>query len=620
MSSFEQIAKQAEADLNTYQAKTGNARAQGLDDAGVNSFAEKKFENASVEYGDELSTNAGYNKRIPPSEGGELDDRGRQTRGEHFEGQGGPEEKLARANYDAGGNNDNDVVPANITKVPGEASGSGDILTAGRAAAQSNVGRNPPGPGGSQFKGEDYYNPESVPDSISAEGNVAPESVTEASREAEGYENRRTELSLLRHTDTKVLLAFWLFGLINNVLYVIILSAAQDLVGSVPKGVVLLADVLPSFLTKLIAPYFIHRVPYSMRILAFIALSATGMFMVALTPPSQSVAVKMVGVVLASLSSGGGELSFLGLTHYYGHISLAGWGSGTGAAGLVGAGLYVTLTDWWGFSVRDSLLFSACLPAVMFLSFFVILPKEPLRQSYRPKDYDPIPEQALDQDDLDDVSPSAASSALLAPGPSVATTAYPHHHSGEANSLRANLKRAKALVIPYMMPLLLVYVAEYTINQGVAPTLLFPLASSPFKEYREFYPFYGFLYQLGVFISRSSISFFRTHHLYLPSLLQVANLSILTLHAMVFFIPSVYIVFLIIFWEGLLGGAVYVNCFAEIMENVPPEEREFSLGATSVSDSGGICIAGFIGIILEPGLCNYQVAHGRDWCKKISIQ
>jgi hypothetical protein len=77
MSNYEQIAKNAEADLNSYQAKTGNARSQGLDDAGVNSMADKKFENAGVQYGDELSTNAGYNKRIPPSEGGILDDRGR---------------------------------------------------------------------------------------------------------------------------------------------------------------------------------------------------------------------------------------------------------------------------------------------------------------------------------------------------------------------------------------------------------------------------------------------------------------------------------------------------------------------------------------------------------------
>ncbi|KAG5658094.1 hypothetical protein KAF25_007045 [Fusarium avenaceum] len=423
--------------------------------------------------------------------------------------------------------------------------------------------------------------------------------------------------AMLGHHETKVIVAFWLFGLINNVLYVIILSAAQDLVGSLPKGVVLLADVVPSFLTKLVAPYFIHRVPYRTRILIFIALSVAGMLMVALTPGTQTVAIKLVGVVLASISAGGGELSFLGLTHFYGPMSLAGWGSGTGAAGLVGAGLYVLFTDWWGLSVRSSLLISACFPAIMFISFFVILPLGPLRDGTTRKDYDAI--RDLEDEDVDHMDQGTASSALLAPGPSVAATAYSAHNT-PALTVRDRLNKVKVLFVPYMLPLLLVYVAEYTINQGVAPTLLFPLNESPFDEFRAFYPFYGFLYQLGVFISRSSTPFLRIHHLYLPSMLQVANLFLLTFHAVYFFLPSVYIVFLVVFWEGLLGGAVYVNCFAEIMENVPAEDREFSLGATTVSDSGGISIAGLISIVMETKLCNYQVAHGRDWCRRISAQ
>ncbi|TQW05629.1 CLN3 protein [Cordyceps javanica] len=292
---------------------------------------------------------------------------------------------------------------------------------------------------------------------------------------------------------------------------------------------------------------------------------------------------------------------------------LAGWGSGTGAAGLVGAGLYVAMTEWWRFSVRGSLLFAATLPVVMLASFFAVLPQGPLLKGATGNaGYGAVP----GDDAADDEEESSATAALLNPRHAQLTA----NRASELSALKANLRRARSLVIPYMLPLLLVYVAEYTINQGVAPTLLFPLSESPFAEFREFYPFYGFLYQLGVFISRSSISFVRIHRLYLPSFLQIGNLALLTLHAMLFFIPSVYFVFIIIFWEGLLGGAVYVNCFAEIMENVPEEEREFSLSATTVSDSGGICIAGLVGIVMETGLCNYQVAHGRDWCKQIKVQ
>ncbi|KAF2966032.1 hypothetical protein GQX73_g7565 [Xylaria multiplex] len=429
--------------------------------------------------------------------------------------------------------------------------------------------------------------------------------------------------SIFHNSDISVLVAFWLFGLINNVLYVVILSAAQDLVGpEVPKGLVLLANILPSFSVKLIGPYFIHRVPYSTRILAFAAISSAGMFMIAFTPPDQSVAIKMVGVMLASLASGAGELSFLGLTHYYGHISLAAWGSGTGAAGLVGAGLYVLLTDWLGFSVKNSLLASAYLPVVMLISFFLILPRRPLREAARAQEYQPLrdSDEAASQTIRDTPAANAASS-LLAPGPVVtsASASISDAREDSWSKIAANLGRAKSLFFPYMLPLFLVYVAEYIINQGVSPTLLFPLESSPFSELRDFYPMYGFLYQIGVFVSRSSIAFIRVRQLYLASLLQVGNLVLLTLHSLFNFIPNVYIIFLIVFWEGLLGGGVYVNTFAEIMENIPFEEREFSLGATSVSDSAGICIAGFVSMAMEVWLCNYQVQHGRDWCKKIRV-
>jgi battenin len=391
----------------------------------------------------------------------------------------------------------------------------------------------------------------------------------------------------------------------------------------VPKGVVLLADVMPSFLTKLVAPYFIHRVPYPVRIAVFVGLSCAGMLTVAFAPAggeAAAVGVKLFGVVLASLSSGGGELSFLGLTHYYGHVSLAAWGSGTGGAGLIGAGLYVLLTGWVGLGVRGSLLVGAVLPSVMVFAFWGVLPRERLK-GWK-SGYEPLEEREAEREEdegFEDVPTGAASAGLLAPGPAVAATAYTHHHPqhGGKTSFLGNLRRARALFFPYMLPLLLVYVAEYTINQGVAPTLLFPLEQSPFSEFREFYPFYGFLYQLGVFISRSSTPFIRIHHLYLPSLLQVANLVLLTLHALLNFIPSVYLVFIVVFWEGLLGGAVYVNTFAEIMENVPAEDREFSLGATSVSDSGGICIAGFLGMAMEVWLCHWQVSHGRDYCRRI---
>jgi battenin len=90
----------------------------------------------------------------------------------------------------------------------------------------------------------------------------------------------------------------------------------------------------------------------------------------------------MAGVVLASLSSGMGELSFLSLTHYFGPFSLAAWGSGTGGAGLVGAGAYALATTSMGLSSKNTLFASAFLPIIMLVSFFLILPRGPLKRRH----------------------------------------------------------------------------------------------------------------------------------------------------------------------------------------------------------------------------------------------
>jgi hypothetical protein len=245
-------------------------------------------------------------------------------------------------------------------------------------------------------------------------------------------------------------------GLINNVLYVIILSAALDLVGpSVPKGVVLLCDVIPSFLTKLCAPYFIHKIPYNVRILIFVALSACGMFIIALTPPQQdsrTIAIKMCGVMLASLSSGGGELSFLGLTHYYGHFALAAWGSGTGGAGLIGAGAYAIATNTLQIDPRTSLLVFAFLPLIMVFSFFVILPLGPLHTgTAKNGGYEAIEN---DEDNSEDVISEEEQDRLLSssihstPGQSVSPIQSKTSTGGALNSFKANLHRARGLFFP----------------------------------------------------------------------------------------------------------------------------------------------------------------------------
>ncbi|GME77289.1 unnamed protein product [Ambrosiozyma monospora] len=86
------------------------------------------------------------------------------------------------------------------------------------------------------------------------------------------------------------------------------------------------------------------------------------------------------------------------------------------------------------------------------------------------------------------------------------------------------------------------------------------------------------------------------------------------LQSLFMFIPNIWIMFVLIFYEGLLGGSGYVNTYMNVTEFTQLEEREFAMGCVSISDSAGIVLAATISMFLEPALCQYQVGDGRPYC------
>lgn len=441
-------------------------------------------------------------------------------------------------------------------------------------------------------------------------------------------------MSILTRTEniSKLFASFFIFGLVNNVLYVIILTAAHDLVPpTTPKSLILLADILPAFTLKLSLPLLaktthIHPgedgptgqtetqepggsakekaglgINYPRRLAVIVILSCIGMFLTSL--PTR-LPIVLFGIVLASLSSGLGEITFLQLSHYYNsdnsNIPIHGWSSGTGGAGLVGSGLILLLTTIFKFPITWVLRASALIPLVQFWVYHFFLPTP------------------LSLTGFSSASPNEENIQLLEES-SIAfenLDLIVNRDTGNAPTvgLSSLIQKVNKYIFVYMFPLAMVYFAEYTINQGVAPTMLFPLNETPFSTYRDSYVTYGTIYQIGVFVSRSSGSFFKIKYLNLMGLLQTINLVACILQSIYIWIPSIWIVFILIFYEGLLGGAAYVNTFMNVSEEVPFDEREFALGCVGMSDSFGIVLAASISMWLEPELCRYQQGTGRNWC------
>ncbi|XP_063593579.1 battenin-like [Penaeus indicus] len=391
------------------------------------------------------------------------------------------------------------------------------------------------------------------------------------------------------------LLAYWLLGLTNNFAYVVMLSAAHDILSqdfsndavglpenatniSNPRdcnrmstGAILLADIIPSLIMKIFAPFMWSHVHF--RVGTVVMLCGLSFVLVG-EAVSENMAI--IGVVCASASSGLGEVTFLAYTARFHRNVVSTWSSGTGAAGLFGALSYAGFTSA-GLTPRTTVLLMLIIPVIMSLSFWLLL-KHPnqaglcgSRQNYK----------IITQEEDDE--------------------------SVEAKDFEVSLRFSEKMellpsLLKYMIPIALVYIAEYVINQGLVELIYFP-GEKDWLNHHEQYRWYQATYQLGVLISRSSVNFFYIRQIWITTVLQWLNVLIFLTSAIFWWISSIWVILVLILWEGLLGGAAYVNTFYKITEEVSDHQKPFAMAITTLSDTVGVTIAGFISIPLHNVIC-----------------
>uniref|UniRef100_A0A7N4Q1H6 Battenin n=1 Tax=Sarcophilus harrisii TaxID=9305 RepID=A0A7N4Q1H6_SARHA len=354
------------------------------------------------------------------------------------------------------------------------------------------------------------------------------------------------------------------------------LSAAHDILKhqTAPENnshAVLLADILPTLIIKLLAPLGLHLLPYSPRVI-LCGVCAAGSFL--LVAFSQEVMTSLSGVVLASISSGLGEITFLALTAFYPSEVVSWWSSGTGGAGLLGALSYLGLT-LVGLSPGNALISMLGIPVLLLATYFLLLKSPDSLASQR-----------------DEVFGSSTQQPLIA-----GENSKPNFNLSLSFSDRWNVFKG---LLKYIVPLALVYFAEYFINQGLFELLFFRNTS---LNHAQQYRWYQMLYQAGVFVSRSSLHCCHFRFIWILAVLQFLNLGFLMAAVWFGFLPSIYLVFLIILYEGFLGGAAYVNTFHNIAVETQDEHREFAMATACIADTLGISLSGALALPLHDFLC-----------------
>jgi battenin len=388
-------------------------------------------------------------------------------------------------------------------------------------------------------------------------------------RQKEKERNREYKAST-SSTSLRNLTAFFIAGLLNNYGYVLLLTAAEDLLHGY-AGVILLCSIIPSLIVKATAPLYFHFIPYNIRVIALVVLSCASFQSIAWF---DNVYIKLTGVVLSSISSGGGEVTFLQMSSYYHKNVVSTWSSGTGGAGILGAFTYLLLHGWMHLSPKSVMFISTFLPFLLLFSVFVLMTGNHAEYGFFSAGSGK--KQLLDDDNME--------------------------KSTNPLTTTEKLKLILPLAVKFMFPLAIVYYMEYLINTAIAPNLSFKTGLITSNSY----VYYMNIYQVGVFISRSSVNLFPIRRLWIPAILQTLNLVILFTDAYFRIIPSIWFIFMVIFWEGLLGGGIYVNTYYRMSVDIKPSHREFSMSIVSNADSLGIFLSGLTATFLQSWIRRHQ--------------
>ncbi|KYQ94309.1 hypothetical protein DLAC_04607 [Tieghemostelium lacteum] len=393
-------------------------------------------------------------------------------------------------------------------------------------------------------------------------------------------------------------ISFHFMGNINNFAYCVVNAAAKSLAvffnNQKNIALVLWANIAFGFASRLLNTFLLENVNTKLKIIVNCLIMALGLVGVALSK-YVNFAFCIACIALIGIASSFGESVLLSFMKKFPADIVNGWSSGTGVAGVCGSLFYIGMV---AAGLPNSTIFYLMLPtvAVYFLLFFIGL-KVPADSSSsssasdKKGDYSKLKEEdesrPLTQARIEDEEDDDQKGVQPIRGP-----------PGETKGQR--YKRALKLVIWNAMNLNLVYFFEYVASVGGADLAVRQSDSTDWFV-KNSYPILSFCYQLGVLISRSSLQVYKIKRIEILTVLQGANMVLWIVQAKYKMIGSVWILFLLMIYCGLLGGASYVNVFYLILHDkkIPDEDRELCINYAALLVTLGITAASCFILIMD---------------------
>jgi len=358
--------------------------------------------------------------------------------------------------------------------------------------------------------------------------------------------------------------SMFFIGAINNLPYVIAIASAKRIVKHFQRpndlGLVLWANTisgvfsrfLNTWLTSINMSYYIR---FGFNCLAMLFGLVGCAF-------AQSFGFALTCILFIGFSSFFGEAVILCyITYRRKQPLLRSWSSGTGMAGIIGA-TYSLMVEKINAQYKMSFLIVSPIVFLYIGLFLVIVfsPEEDREENLNP-------EPLLEEINLVEQHVSIWSWTILKP------------------------------VWWYIFNCCSVYFLEYVIQGAFADCSQTPSMS---QEYPYMFPLLNLMYQIGVFISRSSLTFFKFPHVGTVSACQLF-MFLIWLSQPFYYWMTFYVQLSLMSVVGLFGGLSYVNVFDLIMNvrTLSTKEKEMATSWNALSISLGIVTASLFTYIAE---------------------
>lgn len=186
--------------------------------------------------------------------------------------------------------------------------------------------------------------------------------------------------------------------------------------------------------------------------------------------------------------------------------------------------------------------------------------------------------------------------------------ASPGGHQEQKNAA-LDLKTLK-IVLPKAYSLIInlfsVYFFEYSIIGCFAERIAnkiedkFPDQADDFGV-KMYYVILNNCYQIGVFMSRSSLQFFKIRRVYILSVFQAINFVFLFLNTQYLFVYSLWVMCPLLIWVGFMGGASYVNVMHNLLEHktLKKNEKEAALALSLMFNDTGVLLSSIFALVMD---------------------